>query len=157
MVTLRVRWTIGSSIKSFLPRGDMDLVIADMRSARVWTDLACWIRALHAVANLFPNELKNKNSQKGKSRRRTLMAAARFVRFEWYMNNARIRTSLSARESTLMASGNCGNEALNAELRGILSQVYNVSLPTFRVNLDIFHFRSWYRLTLHGASQYSVR
>ena len=67
------------------------------------------------------------------------MAASTFGRFEWYMNNARIRTTLSARQSTLMASGTCGNDALHAELRGVFRQVYNVSLPTFRVKLDIFH------------------
>ena len=56
------------------------------------------------------------------------------------MNNARIRTTLSARESTLMGSGTCGNEALHAEPRGVFRQVYNVSLPTFRVKLvDVFH------------------
>ena len=38
-----------------------------------------------------------------------------------------------------MAAGTCGNEALHAELRGVFRQVYNVSLPTFRVKLDIFH------------------
>ena len=67
------------------------------------------------------------------------MAAATFGRFERYMNSARIRTTLSARHSTLMASGTCGNEALHAELRGVLRQVCNVSLPTCRVKLDIFH------------------
>ena len=97
-----------------LPRGEVDLAIADVRSARAWTDLACWIRALAAVATMFPNELKNKNSRKGKSRLRILMAAATFGRFEWYMNNARIRTTLSARESTLVASGTCANEAVHA-------------------------------------------
>ena len=67
------------------------------------------------------------------------MAAATPDRFEWYMNNARIRTTLSARESTLMGSGTCGNEALHAELRVVFRQVYNVSLPTFRLKLDVFH------------------
>ena len=67
------------------------------------------------------------------------MSAAKLVRFEWYTNNARIRTTLSSRESALMGSGTCGNEALHAELRGVSRQVYNVSLPTFRVKLDLFH------------------
>ena len=121
---------------SSLPRVEM----ADVRSARAWTDRAGPTRALVAVATMFPNELKNKNSRKGKSRFRFfLMAAATFGRFEWYKNNARIRRTLSARQSTLMASGTCGNDALHAELRGVFRQVYNVSLPTFRVKLDIFH------------------
>ena len=118
--------------KSSLPHEQMDLATADMRSARAWTDFACWIRALAAVATMFPNEMRNKNSLKRKSRLRIPIAAATFVRFEWYMNNARIRTTLSARESALMGSGTCGNEA---ERRG----VFNVALPTFRVKLDIFH------------------
>ena len=100
-----------------IPREEMELAIADMRSARAWTDLAYWIRSLAAVATMFPGQFTNKNTRKGKSRLRILMAAATFVRFEWYMNNARMRTTLSARESALMESGTCGNEALHAELR----------------------------------------
>ena len=61
--------------ESSLPRGEMDLAIADLRSARAWTDLASWIRALAAVATMLPNEVKNKNSRKGKSRLRIFMAA----------------------------------------------------------------------------------
>ena len=76
-----------------LPREEMDLAIADMRSARAWTDLAYWIRSLAAVATMFPDELTNKNTRKGKSRLRILMAAATIVRFKLYMNNARIRTT----------------------------------------------------------------
>ena len=52
------------------------------------------------------------------------------------MSNAWIRTTLSARESALMGWSSCGNEA---ELRGVFRQVHNVSLPTFRVKIDIFH------------------
>ena len=122
-----------------LPREEMKQAIADMKSSKAWVDLASWIRALAAVATSFPHELVNKNSRKGKSRLRILMAAATFQRFQWYLNNARIRTTLSVRESALMAAGTCGNEALHAELRGVFRQVYNVSLPTFRVKLDIFH------------------
>ena len=89
-------------------------------------DHASWIRSL--------TDLKE-----GKSRLRILMVAATFVRFEWCMNDARMRTTLLARESTLTASGTCSNEAQHAELRGIFRQVYNVSLPTLRVKLDVFH------------------
>ena len=91
-----------------LPREELDLAIADMKSVRAWTDLANWIRSLGAVATMFPDGVENKNTRKGKSRLRILMAPAKPDRFEWYMNNARIRTTQSARESTLMGSGTCG-------------------------------------------------
>ena len=39
--------------KSSLPCVEMDLAIADIRSARAWTDLAGRIRALAAVATMF--------------------------------------------------------------------------------------------------------
>ena len=118
------------------PREELAMAIADMKSARAWTDLAYWIRSLAAVATMFPDEVASKNTWKGKSKLRILMAAATPDRFEWYMNNAKIRTTLSARESTLMGSSTCGNEALHAELRSVFRQV---SLPTFRVKLDLFH------------------
>ena len=70
--------------KSSLPRVEMDQVFADVRSARAWTDLAGWIRALAAVATMFPNEPKNNNSREGKSKLRIFMTAATFGHFEWY-------------------------------------------------------------------------
>ena len=90
--------------KSSLPRGEMDLAIADMKSARAWTDLAGWIRALAAVATTFPNDLKNKNSREGKSRLRI------------FNGGGNVRTLRVVHEQ-------CAD-----------TRVYNVSLPTFRVN-----------------------
>ena len=81
------------------------------------TDLACWIRAIAAVATMFPNEQKNKNSRKRKSRLKILMAAATFVRFEWETD-----APVGAR--------------INLDGIGYGS---SCSLPTFRVKLDIFH------------------
>ena len=57
---------------------------------------------------LFPNELRTINSRTGKSRLTILMLAATFVRLECLMKNARIRTTVSARESALMGPGTCG-------------------------------------------------
>ena len=116
----------------------MNLALADMRSARAWTDLASWIRALAAVATTFPGELKNKYSRKGEVQAEDSDGGGHVRAVPRYMNNTRIRTTLSARESALMGSGTCGNEALHAELRDVFRQVYNVSLPTFRVKLNVF-------------------
>ena len=111
-----------------LPRDDVDHATASVKSAEAWTNFAPWIRSLATVSTLYPGELKNRYSRKGKSRLRILMAAATFGRFQWYLNNARPRTTLSARESALRGAGTCGNEALHA---------YDVSLPTFRLKLDL--------------------
>ena len=48
-------------------KSNVDLAIADMKSARAWTDLASWIRFLAAVATMFHHEVANKNTRKGKS------------------------------------------------------------------------------------------
>ena len=40
--------------------------------------------------------------------------------------------------AALLGTGTCGNEALHAELRGVFRQAYNVSVPTFRLKLDLF-------------------
>ena len=120
-----------------LPRDDVDHAIASRKSAEAWTNFAPWIRSLAAVSTCYPGEMKNWHSRKGKSRLRILMAAATFGRFQWYLNNAQLRTTLSARESALMGTGTCGNEALHAELRGVFRQVCGVSLPTFRLKMDL--------------------
>ena len=38
----------------------------------------------------------------------------------------------------LLGTGTCGNEALHAELRGVFRQAYYVTVPTFRLKLDLF-------------------
>ena len=111
--------------------------IASTKSTEARNKFASWIGSLATVSTLFPAELRNKHSRKGKSRLRILMAAATFARFQWYLNNARVRTTLSAPESALVGSGTCGNETLHAELRGLFRKVYDVSLPNFRLKLDL--------------------
>ena len=110
--------------RASLPREHTDAAVTSMSGTKVWSALAEWIRALVAVATLYPEEMKNKNSRKGKSRLRLLMAAVTFQRYQWYLNNAR-------------GTGTCGDEALHAKLQGVFRQAYNVSVPTFRLKLDL--------------------
>ena len=109
-----------------------------MKSSEVWTDLASWIRVLAAVTTFFPHEILNKHSRKGKSRTRTLMAAASSSCFQWYMNNARMRSFMASTASALLCNGTCGNESLHAECRGVFRQVYKVSAATSQLKLDLF-------------------
>ena len=64
------------------------------------------------------------------------MAAATFQRYRWYVNNARLRST--GQQAALLGTGTCGNEALHAELRSVFRQAYNVSMPTFRLKLELF-------------------
>ena len=66
------------------------------------------------------------------------MAAATFQRYQWYLNNARLRSTVAYQQAALLGTGTCGNEALHAEVRGVFRQAYNVSVPTFRLKLDLF-------------------
>ena len=121
-----------------LPHKFINAAVSGMNSADVWSGLAEWIPALAAVATLYPEDMKNKHSRKGKSRLRLLMAAATLPRYQWYLDDARIRSTVTGQQAALLGTGTCGNEALHAELRGIFGQAYNVSLPTFRLKLDLF-------------------
>ena len=103
--------------------------VTSMKNAEVWSGLAEWIRALVGVATLYPEQTKNKHSRKGKSRLRLLMAVATFQRYQWYLNNARLRSTVACQQAALLGTGTCGDEALHAELRGVFRQAYNVSLP----------------------------
>ena len=67
-----------------------------------------------------------------------LMAAATFQRFQWYLNSARLRSTVACQQAALLCIGTCGNGALHAELGGVFRQAKNVSVPTFRLKLDLF-------------------
>ena len=124
--------------RASLPREHMDAAVTSMKSAEVWSGLAERIRALAGVATLYPEGMKNKHSGKGKSRLRLLMAAATFQRYQWYLNNARLRSTVACQQAALLGTGTCGSEALHAELRGVFRQAHNASVPTFRLKLDLF-------------------
>ena len=109
-----------------------------MKSAEVWSGLAEWIPALAAVATSYPEEMKNKHSRKGKSKLLLLMAAATFQRYQWYLNNARLRSTVACQQAALLGTGTCGNEVLHAEVRGVFRQAFHVSVPTFRLKLGLF-------------------
>ena len=49
-----------------------------------------------------------------------------------------MRLLTGSRGSDLPSTGTCGNEALHAELRTAIRQVYKVSAPTFQLKLDRF-------------------
>ena len=56
----------------------------------------------------------------------------------WYQNNVRLHTDLDPCTNALRATGTCGNEAVHAEVREALRQVYDVALLTFHVTLQLF-------------------
>ena len=101
------------------------------KSAEVWTWLAEWIWALAAVATLYPEEMKNNHS-------RIRRAAATFPRHQWQVNNARLRSTVAGQQAVLMGTGTCGKEALHAELQGVFRQGFCVTVPAFRLKLDLF-------------------
>ena len=49
--------------------------------------------------------MKNKHSRKGKSWLRLLMAAATFQRYQWYSNNARLRSTVACQQAALLGKG----------------------------------------------------
>ena len=59
--------------RASLSREHIDAADTSMKSAEVWLGLAEWIRALPAVATLYPEEMKNKHFWKAKSRLRVLV------------------------------------------------------------------------------------
>ena len=115
--------------RASLSREQIDATVTSMKSAEVWSGLAKWIWALAAVATLYSEEMKNKHSKKGKSRLRLLVAAATFQRYQWYLNNARLRSTVACQQAALLGTETCGDEAVHAELRGVFRQAYKVSVP----------------------------
>ena len=82
--------------------------------------------------------MKNKHSRKGKSRLRLLMAAATFSRYQWYLNNVRLRSTAPGQQAPCWASGRALTWRCTQSSRGIFRQAYNVTMLTFRLKLDLF-------------------
>ena len=47
---------------------------------------------------------------------RLLMAASTFQRYQWYLNIARLRSTVACQQAALRGTGTCGDEALHAKL-----------------------------------------
>ena len=105
----------GVLLRPSLPRVTAPGASRCLKSAEAWSGLAEWIRTLAAVATLFLEETKNKHFWRRKSRLRLLMAAATFPRYQWYLNSARLRSTVTGQQASLLGTGTCGNEALHAE------------------------------------------
>ena len=101
----------------------VDAAVTSTNGTEAWSGLAEWIRALAA---LYTEGMKHKHSRKGKSRLRLLVAAATFQRYRWYLNSARLRSTVACQQTALLRTGTCGNEALHAEFRGVFRQAQNV-------------------------------
>ena len=91
------------SVSRVTAPGTEDAAVTSTKSAEVWSGLA----------TLYPEEMKNKHSQKGKSRLRLLMAAAKIQKYQWYLNNARLRSTVACKQAALLGTGTCGNEAVS--------------------------------------------
>ena len=60
------------------------------------------------------------------------------ARYQWYLNNARLRSTVACQKVALLCIGTCSNGALHAELGGVFRHAKNVSVPTFRLKLGLF-------------------
>ena len=49
--------------------------------------------------------MKNKHSRKEKSRLRLLMAAATFPTYQWYLKNARLRSTVAGQQAAVLGNG----------------------------------------------------
>ena len=81
--------------RASLPWEHVDAAVTSMKSAEVG---ACRVDPDHGgCPDTVPrrNE-KNKHSPKGKSRLRLMRAAATFQRYQWYLDNARLRCGVPA-------------------------------------------------------------
>ena len=126
--------------RASLPWEHTGAAVTSMKGAEVWSILAEWIRALAAVATLYPEQMK-KQAFPGRGSPGCgcwLMAAATFQRYQWYLNHARLRSTVACQQAALLGTRTRGKEALHAELGGVFRQAYNVSVPTFRLKLDLF-------------------
>ena len=91
---------------------------------------ACRVPALAAVATL-----------KNKRFRAAVVDGGCDVPEVPVVNKARLRSKVACQQAALLGTRTCGNEALRAELRGV-RQAYNVSVPTFRLRLDLLAFQA---------------
>lgn len=133
-----------STLLRHLERRDLPghlLVASERRLAEPgpWVRYADYLTSMAALATMFPDfmQRKTKAGRGGTRVGNVLRSACEYSKWACYANNVYMRTSLSPENSAICATGTTGNEALHAELRSALRQVYRVHAPTLRLRLHL--------------------
>ena len=109
--------------------------VATIDAPGPWRCRDDYVQALAALATLHSDDMLRRVGKKGKNVRGVLVAACAHHRWGSYRNNAYMRTLVQS--GGILGVGTTANEALHAELRSALRQVYQVHLPTLQLRLDL--------------------
>ena len=111
-------------------------VLTSMNPNNVCKTLSNFLKLLAAYVSMFPEKMGSAN-QKG-SLRRSILNAASPANFQWYLNNAKCRSSLPVEADRAKGVGTTRNEALHARLNAHFRQVTVSAAKTLSVTL-----RAW--------------
>jgi hypothetical protein len=110
-----------------------------------------YIDDLIETAHRFPDEMRRKDC-KGRTVLEILKAGAAYKHFAYLRNGSHIRSTLSPADSSLLAWGTCGNEALHAQINSTQSTVIQQHAERFPTKLKAFTLG---KLLAHNAAAYS--
>ena len=139
-----------------------DLTMRDEEAARVLRDMNYeepfytrveWIQAVAALANSFRDDMRRMCPGPNRRVWQLLHTATAPERTEWYMNNIRIRHSLSARKLSLLPVGTTSNESLHAEINRWFKETQKLHKATLDLKLQILQAG---KLLSHNRALYHV-
>ena len=97
-----------------------------------------FVRALAALAKLYPKEIKRKEAGKKTTVHDMLLRLAEPERTEWLCNYSRQRERLSRKQLEVLALGTASNEALHHELNRWFRTIVGQHQPSLELKLSIF-------------------
>ncbi len=113
--------------------------------------LSSYVRALAALAALYPDEMKRKTFAQSRTIGRMLWCATAADRVQWLFNGCRLRRLVDRKMIALLGSGTSPNESLHAEMNRWFRNQPTLFSTTLTLQLSVCHLG---KLIAHNAAMY---
>ena len=135
-----------------LPSAKAKKILKDMDPEKPWYSRLEYVEALAALASDQGHVVMDRGTHcAGKKLGSVIWSAAAPSRVEWYMNNIRLRRSISPDQNRLLGSGTSPNEALHSEINRWFRPQTNKYAATLQMQL---HVNQYSKFVAHNAAMY---
>lgn len=119
---------------------DLDLAEGVLSDPGAWRSREDYLLTLAAASTLHVDLMHRRLKGEEQTVRGVLVAACAFSRWASYANNSYMLSRIDPALRWLVPTGTTANEALHAELRNAMRQVYSVHAATLQIHLDVIGF-----------------
>ena len=125
--------------------------VQQLNDATPWHSKAEYLEGIAALVTLFPEEVRRKTVQQGRTLRAVLHSSCAGDRLEWLFNNIRLRRRVPPAMLSLLGSGTSPNESLHKELNTWFKNQTELYSSTLGLQLEVVHIG---KLVTHNAAMY---